>query len=95
MAQSQSVSFRVPAAEVDMVIAEIRKHFAQALIGRKVLDSENVVLAVTLYAEEAERMLVQASALGTDEHAFGAYQPSTRSMSDLIAAIRQQQPKQP
>jgi len=91
MAQKQSVSFRVPAAEVETVIAEIRKHFAQALVGRKVLETGDVLLAVTLYAEEAERMLAQFSALGVDQFEVGPYRPSAGTLSDLIAAIQQKQ----
>ena len=91
MSQKQSVTFGVPAGEVETVVAEIHKHFPHALIGCKAVNGESVLLAVTLYAEEAERMVKQLSTLGGDQLEFGSHRPSTPSMSDLIAVIQQKQ----
>jgi hypothetical protein len=91
VAQEQSITFLVPAAEAEKVVAAIRANFATALIGRKPHETDSVLLAVTLYAESTENILSHLSALGLDTQEFGPYRPSTGSLSDLIAAIRGKQ----
>ena len=91
MAPTQSLTFLVPAGEVDRVVATIRANFANALIGRKPHDSESMLLAVTLYADAPEAMLPPQGALALAASELGASGATTGTLRDLIAAILQKQ----
>lgn len=79
MTPTQTVTFLLPASEAPRVIAAIRQNFSNALIGRKPYEADSVLLAVTLYADEAERMLETP-----------ATPPPGGSLGELLDAIRRQ-----
>lgn len=91
MASTQTVTFLVPAKDVERVVAAVREHFANALIGRKPLEEDAVLLAVTLYAHEAEGLLPLSSKLGIDMVDLQAPRPQERSLAELVEQVKKKQ----
>lgn len=91
MRTQQTLTFLVPAKEAERVVAAVRANFANALIGRKPLESDAILLAVTLYADEAEGLIPVYTKLGLDAVDLGGQRPHERSLAALVEEIQRKQ----